>query len=342
MSTPRILLTGGAGFIGSHTAVSLLEAGMSVVVVDDLSNSSAVAIDRVRELAAGELSFHELDVRDTEALDAVLAAEPVDAVVHFAGLKAVGESVAEPLRYFQVNLGSTLSLLEVMGRHGVRDLVFSSSCTVYGDPDEVPITEAAPLRTTNPYGRTKLMIEDMLRDLAASDPSWTIALLRYFNPVGAHPSGRIGEDPLGIPNNLMPFAMQVAGGRRPELVVFGDDYPTPDGTCIRDYIHVVDLAEGHLAALRALPKLEGCVPINLGTGTGSSVLEVVAAASAAVGHPIPHRIGPRRDGDAAITYGDPTLADELLDWRTHHTLADACVDAWRWQSANPDGFRTST
>jgi len=339
MSSPRVLLTGGAGFIGTHTAVALLDAGYSVVIVDDLSNSSSVAVDRVRELAEGELTFHQLDLRDTEALDAVLSAEPVEAVVHFAGLKAVGESVGDPLRYFQVNLGSTLSLLDAMVRHEVRSLVFSSSCTVYGDPDQVPVTESAALRTTNPYGRTKLMIEDMLRDVAASDPSWTITLLRYFNPIGAHPSGRIGEDPLGIPNNLMPFAMQVASGRRDELVVFGDDYPTPDGTCIRDYIHVMDLAEGHLAALRALPKLDGCVPINLGTGTGSSVLEVVHAASAAVGSPIRYRIGPRRDGDAAVTYGDPSHALEVLGWRTSRTLADACVDAWRWQSANPDGFR---
>jgi UDP-glucose 4-epimerase len=335
----RILLTGGAGFIGSHTAVTLLEAGYAVVVVDDLSNSSPVAIERVRELADGELTFHELDLRDTPALAAVFAAEPIDAVIHFGGLKAVGESVEDPLRYFQVNLGSTLSLLDVMTRFEVRDLVFSSSCTVYGDPDQVPVTESAALRTVNPYGRTKLMIEDMLRDLAAADPSWTITSLRYFNPVGAHPSGRIGEDPLGIPNNLMPFVMQVASGRRDELVVFGDDYPTPDGTCIRDYIHVVDLAEGHLAALRAHPRLSGCTAINLGTGTGSSVLEVVAAAAEAVGRPIPHRVGPRRAGDAAVTYGDASLAHELLDWRTTRTVADACVDAWRWQSANPDGFR---
>jgi UDP-glucose 4-epimerase len=342
MSSPRVLLTGGAGFIGTHTAVALLEAGYSVVVVDDLSNSSPVAVERVRELADGELTFHELDLRDTAALDAVLTNEPVEAVVHFAGLKAVGESVADPLRYFQVNLGSTLSLLDAMARHEIRQLVFSSSCTVYGDPDEVPVTESAALRTTNPYGRTKLMIEDMLRDVAASDPSWTITLLRYFNPIGAHPSGRIGEDPLGIPNNLLPFAMQVACGRRDELVVFGNDYPTPDGTCIRDYIHVMDLAEGHLAALRSLPKIDGCVPINLGTGTGSSVLEVVEAASAAVGSPIRYRIGPRRDGDAAVTYGDPSTALEILGWRTTRTLGDACVDAWRWQSANPDGFRGTT
>jgi UDP-glucose 4-epimerase len=339
MSSPRVLLTGGAGFIGSHTAISLLDAGYSVVVVDDFSNSSPIVLDRIRELASGELSFHQLDLRDTPALDAVLSAEPVEAVVHFAGLKAVGESVGDPLRYFQVNLGSTLSLLDSMARHEVRDLVFSSSCTVYGDPDHVPVTESAALRTTNPYGRTKLMIEDMLRDVAAADPSWTISLLRYFNPIGAHPSGRIGEDPLGIPNNLLPFVTQVACGRRDELVVFGGDYPTPDGTCIRDYIHVMDLAEGHLAALRAHPKLDGCVPINLGTGTGSSVLEVVQAASDAVGFPIPYRIGPRRDGDAAITYGDPSFASEILGWRTTRTLADACTDAWRWQSANPDGFR---
>ncbi|MCU0268744.1 MAG: UDP-glucose 4-epimerase GalE [Acidimicrobiales bacterium] len=335
---PTVLLTGGAGYIGSHTAVTLLEAGYRLVVVDDLSNSSEVALDRVRQLAPGELVFHRLDLRDEQALDAVVAASGIDAVVHFAGLKAVGESVAEPLRYYEVNIGATISLLRVLQRHGVRRLVFSSSATVYGDPASVPVREDARLSTTNPYGRTKLVIEDLLRDVAAADPSWHVALLRYFNPVGAHPSGRIGEDPRGIPNNLMPFVMQVAVGRHPELVVFGDDYPTPDGTCIRDYIHVVDLAEGHRAALEHLDRLGGCRAVNLGTGNGSSVLEVVTEASRAVGRAIPHRVGPRREGDAPATYADPSLAAELFGWRATRTLADMCADAWRWQSANPHGY----
>jgi UDP-glucose 4-epimerase len=333
-----VLSTGGAGFIGSHTCVALLEAGWRVVVVDDLSNSSEESLRRVRELVGGELVFHRLDVRDTAALDEVVARHGVDSVVHFAGLKAVGESVADPLRYYDVNIGATVSLLRVMQRRGVRRLVFSSSATVYGEPDAVPISESAPLRTTNPYGRTKLVIEDLLRDVAAADPSWRIALLRYFNPVGAHPSGRIGEDPDGIPNNLMPFVMQVAVGARPELVVFGDDYPTPDGTCLRDYIHVMDLAEGHRAALDRLDDLGGCVAVNLGTGQGTSVREILAAASAAVGHEVPARVGPRRPGDAAATYADPSRAHELLGWRATRTIADMCVDAWRWQSRNPTGY----
>ncbi|MEZ5143618.1 MAG: UDP-glucose 4-epimerase GalE [Acidimicrobiales bacterium] len=337
-SSPTVLLTGGAGYIGSHTAVVLLEAGYRLVVVDDLSNSSEVALDRVRELAPGELAFHRLDLRDEDALDAVVASSPVDAVVHFAGLKAVGESVAEPVRYYDVNIGGTVSLLRVLGRHGVKRLVFSSSATVYGAPDSVPLREDARLSTTNPYGETKLAIEQLLRDVAVADPAWRIALLRYFNPVGAHPSGRIGEDPRGTPNNLMPFVMQVAVGRRPELVVFGGDYPTPDGTCIRDYIHVMDLAEGHRAALEHLDGLGGCRAVNLGTGAGSSVLEVVAAASAAVGHPVPYRIGPRRPGDAPATFADPSLAAELFGWQATRTLADMCADSWRWQSANPHGY----
>jgi UDP-glucose 4-epimerase len=310
-----VLLTGGAGYISSH-----------------------VALDRVHELAPGDLAFHHLDLRDEDALDAVVSTDPIDAVVHFAGLKAVGESVAEPLRYWDVNVGATLSLLRVMQRRDIRELVFSSSATVYGEPDSVPVREDAPQWTTNPYGRTKLVIEQLLTDVAAADPSWHIALLRYFNPVGAHPSGRIGEDPRGIPNNLMPFVMQVAVGRRDELVVFGDDYPTADGTCIRDYIHVMDLAEGHRAALEHLDDLGGCRAINLGTGSGSSVLEVIDAASSAVGAPVPYRIGPRREGDAPATFADPSLAAELLEWRARRTLADMCADAWRWQSANPHGY----
>jgi UDP-glucose 4-epimerase len=342
MTTGRILVTGGAGYIGSTTCLALLEAGWSIVVVDNLANSSEVALDRVRALApaGADLTFHRVDIRDSAALDAVFAADAVDAVIHFAGLKAVGESVEQPLAYFDVNLAGTVSLLQVMQRHGVRRLVFSSSATVYGDPDALPIPETAPRSAANPYGRTKLVIEEMLSDLAASDPTWHIAALRYFNPVGAHVSGTIGEDPAGIPNNLMPFIMQVAVGRRDELVVFGDDYPTRDGTCIRDYIHVVDLAEGHVAALGALDSISGFRAINLGTGTGSTVLEVLAAASRAVGRDVPYRIGPRRAGDATACFADATLAAELLGWRATRSLDDMCTDAWRWQSANPDGYST--
>lgn len=336
-----MLLTGGAGYIGSHTCVALLERGHRVVVLDDLSNSSEVALDRVRELATGDLVFHRLDVRDRDGVDAVFAGTPIDAVVHFAGLKAVGESVADPLRYYDVNIGSTVSLVGAMARHGVRRLVFSSSATVYGSPDEMPITEHAHRQATNPYGRTKLVIEELLEDVAAADPTWHIASLRYFNPVGAHPSGRIGEDPADIPNNLMPFIMQVAVGIRPELVVHGADYPTPDGTCIRDYVHVMDLAAGHLAALDALDHEPGFSAVNLGTGQGHSVLEVLAAAERAVGHPLAHRIGPRRSGDAARCWADPELAAQRYGWRATRTLDEMCADHWRWQSQNPTGYRAA-
>jgi UDP-glucose 4-epimerase len=335
----KVLLTGGAGYIGSHTAVVLLEAGHDVVVVDNLSNASREALRRVEQLTGRPVALHEVDIRDRAGVDAVFAAERPDAVVHFAGLKAVGESVAQPLRYYDNNVAGTVALLEVMQAHDVRDLVFSSSATVYGDPPEVPITEATRLEATNPYGRTKLMIEELLRDTAASEPGrWRIALLRYFNPVGAHPSGRIGEDPAGIPNNLMPFVLQVAVGRHPHVNVFGDDYPTPDGTGVRDYLHVMDLAEGHLAALDALPKLEGAVAVNLGTGRGHSVLEVIAAVSDAVGRPIPSEVTARRPGDIATCFADPALAAELLGWRATRTLPDMCADAWRWQSQNPEGY----
>jgi UDP-glucose 4-epimerase len=333
-----VLLTGGAGYIGSHTCVVLLEAGHRVVVVDDLSNASVASIERVRELTGGDLVFHELDVRDTDALDAVVVDEQITSVVHFAGLKAVGESNEQPLRYYDVNLGATLSLLSVLQRRGVRNLVFSSSATVYGEPESVPIAETAAVGATNPYGRTKQLIEVVLTDVAAADPAWNIVLLRYFNPVGAHPSGRIGEDPQGTPNNLMPFVMQVAVGRRDELTIFGDDYPTPDGTCIRDYIHVMDLAEGHRAAIERIDGLPGCRPVNLGTGAGSSVLELVGAASDAVGRPLPYRVGPRRAGDVPFCYADPSLAAELLDWRAQRSLEEMCADAWRWQEQNPSGF----
>ncbi len=358
-ATRTVLVTGGAGYIGSHTVVALLEAGDRVVVVDNLDNSSVVALDRVRELCGlgaddDRLTFHERDLRDPGAAAEVLAASAaaghaVDAVVHFAGRKAVGESVAHPLRYYEHNLVASTLLVSAMAEAGVRDLVFSSSCTVYGAPDEVPITEASPLQAINPYGRTKLAVEDLLRAVAdagsedrpAGGGAWRIALLRYFNPVGAHPSGRIGEDPLGVPDNLMPYAMQVAVGRREELSVFGGDYDTPDGTCIRDYIHVVDLAEAHLAALDALGRIDGCRAVNVGTGTGSSVLEVVAAASRAVGRDIPHRVVDRRPGDAPCVYADTTLAAELLGWTATRDLDDMCADHWRWQRDNPRGYAGS-
>ncbi|MCU1379596.1 MAG: UDP-glucose 4-epimerase GalE [Acidimicrobiales bacterium] len=340
---PTALVTGGAGYIGSHTCVVLLEAGWDVVVVDNLSNSSEIALARVRELApSGSLSFHRVDLLDEPGLEAAFAEGPVDAVVHFAGLKAVGESVEQPLRYYENNVAGTVQLLKAMQRHGVRDLVFSSSCTVYGDPEEIPVTESAPLGAANPYGRTKLYIEEMLRDVAASEPGWRMTLLRYFNPVGAHPSGRIGEDPTGIPNNLMPYVMQVAVGRRDHVTIHGGDYPTPDGTGVRDYIHVVDLAAGHLAALQALDHIDGAVPVNLGTGNGYSVLDVVRAASAAVGREIRYEIGPRRPGDVAAVWADPRSARELLGWTASRSLDDMVADHWRWQASNPDGFGSAT
>ena len=341
MNDRTVLVTGGAGYIGSHTCVVLLEAGLRVVVLDNLDNSSVVALERVAELvpaAAERLVFVEGDIREPHDLDRAFAHGGVSSVVHFAGLKAVGESVVVPLRYYDNNVNGTVQLLDAMVRHDVRDLVFSSSCTVYGDPDTVPITEDLPLGASSPSGRTKLHIEDMLRDVAATG-GWRIALLRYFNPVGAHPSGLIGEDPVGIPNNLMPYIMQVAVGRRDHLTIHGGDYPTPDGTAVRDYLHVVDLAEGHLAALDHLDAIDGAVPVNLGTGTGSSVLDVVRAASEAVGRDLPYEIGPRRAGDVVAVWADPARAASLLHWRATRTLADMCADHWRWQSENPDGYR---
>ncbi len=335
---PRtIVVTGGAGYIGSHTCVALLEAGHRLVVVDSLVNGSPAAIERVAELIGGEIELVVADVTDAGALAGAFA-NHVDAVIHFAGLKAVGESVEQPLRYYRNNLVGTLTLVEVMEAHDVRTLVFSSSATVYGDLDELPLREDAPLQPVNPYGRTKLMQEEIFRDVAASDPRWHIALLRYFNPVGAHPSGAIGEDPAGIPNNLMPFVMQVAVGRRDRLEVFGDDYPTPDGTCLRDYIHVMDLAEGHLAALDALDTRPGCRAWNLGTGIASSVLEVVAAAERAIGRPVPKVVVGRRAGDAAAAWADPSRAAEELGWSATRDLDEMCRDHWNWQRQNPDGY----
>jgi UDP-glucose 4-epimerase len=335
---PTVLVTGGAGYIGSHTCVELLAAGWSAVVLDNLSNSSPAAIERVRELGGGDVELHRVDLLEPQAVAGVFAARPVDAVVHFAGLKAVGESVAEPLRYYENNVVGTLNLVRAMRHAGVRRMVFSSSCTVYGDPDRVPVTEDSTLRATNPYGRTKLIIEQLLGDVAAAEPAWHVALLRYFNPVGAHPSGRIGEQPVGVPNNLMPYVMQVAVGRQPRVRVFGDDYPTPDGTGIRDYVHVVDLAAGHLRALEALDGIDGCLAVNLGTGQGHSVLDVVRAASAAVGRELPYEVLPRRPGDVACTYADPSRAAEVLGWRAQRGLDEMCRDHWNWQHHNPDGY----
>lgn len=334
-----ILVTGGAGFIGSHTCLQLLEAGHAVAVVDNLVNSSRESLRRVHELTGRAADFFEVDLCDGAALEEVFSGRTFDAVIHFAGLKAVGESCEIPLRYYENNLLGTVELLKAMDRHECRNLVFSSSATVYGDPVSVPIDENFALQTTNPYGRTKFFIEEIMRDQCLADDRWHCLLLRYFNPIGAHPSGRIGEDPQDIPNNLMPYVMQVAVGQREELVVFGDDYDTPDGTGVRDYIHVVDLASGHLAALDKLPDLSGCRAVNLGTGRGYSVLEMVAAAESATGRRIPYRIGPRRSGDIATCFADPGLAASLLGWRAEKGLAEMCADAWRWQEANPSGYR---
>jgi UDP-glucose 4-epimerase len=334
----RVLVTGGAGYIGSHTCVEMLAAGMDVVVVDNLSNSKEESLKRVREITGRPLGFIKADLRDRAALDAIFGDGPFDAVIHFAGLKAVGESVEIPLAYYENNVGGTINLCEAMAAAGVKNLVFSSSATVYGDPATVPIREDFPLSATNPYGRSKLFIEEILRDLYISDGSWNIALLRYFNPVGAHASGRIGEDPSGIPNNLMPYVAQVAVGKLPRLRVFGDDYPTPDGTGVRDYIHVVDLARGHLAALHRLAQAPGVVTYNLGTGHGYSVLDMVAAFERASGRPVPYEIVERRAGDIAVCYADPALAKAELGWEARFGIDDMVVDTWRWQSENPRGF----
>jgi UDP-glucose 4-epimerase len=336
----HVLVTGGTGYIGSHTVVELLNAGHSVIVVDNFANSSPLALDAIRKIGRRDFAFVEGDVADASVLDQAFGHRHVDACIHFAGLKAVAESVHDPLRYFSTNLGTSLALFRAMTGHKVKRLVFSSSCTVYGEPDQVPITEDSPLRVQNPYGRTKLMIEDMLRDLAASDPSWRISLLRYFNPVGAHASGELGEDPEGIPNGLMPYVMQTAAGRREYLPVFGSDYPTRDGSCIRDFVHVVDLAQGHLAALTALDVWSpGCRAFNLGTGKGTTVFEMLAAAERASGAPIPRRVLERRAGDASSVFSDPTLASVELGWTATLDVDAMCRDHWRWQSLHPWGFR---
>lgn len=333
-----ILVTGGAGFIGSHTCVELLNAGHQVIVVDNLSNSKKEALDRVESITGQSLTFYKIDLCDKEALAPIFDDHDIDAVIHFAGYKAVGESVAKPLSYFHNNLISTINLCEVMKDHEVYNFVFSSSATVYGNPDQSPLKETAPLSAVNPYGRTKLVIEEMLGDIYASNERWNIALLRYFNPVGAHKSGRIGEDPNDIPNNLMPYISQVAVGKLDELSVFGDDYPTHDGTGVRDYIHVVDLAIGHLKALEKLNENPGIEAYNLGTGQGYSVLDVVKAFEKACDKPVPYKITDRRAGDAAVCYADPSKAAKELNWTTERNLDDMCRDVWRWQSQNPDGY----
>ncbi|KAL7596824.1 hypothetical protein Lser_V15G27801 [Lactuca serriola] len=339
-----ILVTGGAGYIGSHTVLQLLLDGYKAVVVDNLDNSSEVAINRVQELAgdrAFNLSFHKMDIRDKPALEKLFASTKFDAVIHFAGLKAVGESVEKPLMYYNNNIIGTLTLLQVMTAYGCKKLVFSSSATVYGSPKEVPCTEEFPLSAVNPYGRTKLMIEEICRDIYSSDPDWKILLLRFFNPIGAHPSGKIGEDPHGIPNNLMPFLQQVAVGRQPKLQVFGTDYSTKDGTGVRDYIHVVDLADGHAAALRKLsdPKI-GCEVYNLGTGKGTSVLELVSAFEKASGKKIPMEKTGRRRGDAEIIYASTAKAERELNWKAKYGLEEMCRDQWNWASKNPQGYQS--
>lgn len=345
---PTILVTGGAGYIGSHTCVELLTHGFEIVIVDNLSNSKIESIRRIERISGQNVRFHQADINDANALNRIFQAQPVDAVIHFAGLKAVGESCQQPLNYYQNNITGTLVLLETMAAQGVKNLVFSSSATVYGDPHCVPITESFPLQATNPYGRTKLFIEEILRDTSRADTlnqsthPWKIAILRYFNPIGAHESGLIGEDPNGIPNNLMPYLSQVAIGKLPALSVFGNDYATHDGTGVRDYIHVVDLARGHIKALQYLMTLTAdtglCEAFNLGTGNGYSVLDMVNTFSQITGQAVPYQITPRRPGDVAACYADPTLALEKLDWKAEYDLAQMMTDVWRWQSQNPDGY----
>ena len=337
----KVLVTGGAGFIGSHTVVELINAGHKVVVVDNLSNSNRKSLERVAKILGLKepVPFYEADIRDGAALDSIFSTHKPDCVIHFAGLKAVGESTQKPWEYYDNNVTGTLSLLNSMRRAGCKNIIFSSSSTVYGDPKEVPITENCPKgECTNPYGWTKSMLEQILSDIQKADPEWNVVLLRYFNPIGAHPSGLIGENPNGIPNNLMPYITQVAVGRRPELGVFGNDYPTPDGTGVRDYIHVVDLARGHVKALGAIKRKCALVIYNLGTGQGYSVLDVVKAFEKVNGVKIPYSIKPRRDGDIAMNYADPSKAAKELGWRAEYGIEEMCRDSWKWQKNNPEGF----
>ena len=335
-----VLVTGGAGYIGSHTLISLLENSYEAVVIDNLCNSCQESLNRVEKITGKSVKFYRGDIRDAALLDKIFAENSIESVIHFAGLKAVGESVSIPLDYYDNNIGGTLVLLEAMKRANVRNLVFSSSATVYGKPASVPIRENFPLSCTNPYGRTKLFIAEILRDLYISDNSWNIALLRYFNPVGSHPSGLIGEDPQGIPNNLMPYVAQTAIGKLPFVRVFGNDYDTPDGTGVRDYIHVVDLAEGHILALKKLEKNPGVVTYNLGTGVGYSVLDMIRAFSKAVGREIPYQIVARRPGDIAACYADPSFAKQEIGFEAKYGIDEMCADLWRWQTMNPNGYRS--
>ena len=341
-----VLVTGGAGFIGSHTVVQLLEGGYQVVIVDDLSNSSAVAVDRVKTIvgdeAAKNLTFYKANVLDRDAMNKIFDTHQIDRVIHFAGFKAVGESVSKPVEYYHNNIENTLVLIDVMRNHGCKSIIFSSSSTVYGDPDNPPVTEEDPKKpATNPYGWTKWMIEQILMDVHTADPEWDVVLLRYFNPIGAHPSGLIGEDPKGIPNNLVPYVAQVAVGKLEAVQVFGNDYPTPDGTGVRDYIHVVDLARGHVCAIKKLQTNCGLFICNLGTGKGYSVLEVLHAFEKACGKQIPYVIDPRRPGDIAECYADPTKAKNELGWVAQYGIEDMCADSWNWQQKNPDGYNTA-
>ena len=334
-----ILVTGGAGFIGSHTCVELLEAGYEVVVVDNLYNASRKSMDRIEQITGKKPTFYEADILDREALNKIFEKEQIDSVIHFAGLKAVGESVAKPIEYYYNNIAGTLVLCDVMRKRNVKNIVFSSSATVYGDPAFIPITEECPKgKITNPYGQTKGMLEQVLEDIHVSDPEWNVILLRYFNPIGAHKSGLIGEDPKGIPNNLVPYVAQVAIGKLECLGVFGDDYDTPDGTGVRDYIHVVDLAKGHVAAIKKLEEKKGVLIYNLGTGKGYSVLDVVHAFEKACGKKIPYAVKPRRPGDIATCYADPAKAKAELGWEAENGIEEMCADSWKWQSMNPNGY----
>lgn len=336
----RILVTGGAGYIGSHTIVELQQAGYEVVVIDNLDNSSKVSLERVEKITGRSVAFYQVDIRDREGLSKALTEHPCDACIHFAGLKAVGESVEKPWEYYENNIGGTLTLLDVLRKHNCKNIIFSSSATVYGDPVEIPITEQCPKgQCTNPYGWTKSMLEQIMMDMQKADPEWNIVLLRYFNPIGAHPSGTMGEDPNGIPNNLMPYITQVAIGKRKELGVFGNDYDTPDGTGVRDYIHVVDLARGHVCALKAIDRKCGLAIYNLGTGHGYSVLDVVKAFEKANGVKVPYSIKPRRAGDIATCYSDPSKAERELGWKAIYGIEEMCRDSWHWQSQNPNGYK---
>ncbi|ARN67139.1 TPA: UDP-glucose 4-epimerase GalE [Vibrio vulnificus] len=334
----NILVTGGSGYIGSHTCIQMIEAGMTPIILDNLYNSKLLVLDRIEQVTGVRPTFYQGDIRDSEILQHIFAQHDIQGVIHFAGLKAVGESVEKPLMYYDNNVSGTLNLVREMDKAGVKSLIFSSSATVYGDPASVPIREDFPTSATNPYGRSKLMVEECLTDFHKANPDWSITLLRYFNPVGAHESGLLGEDPQGIPNNLLPFVAQVAVGRREKLGVFGDDYPTPDGTGVRDYIHVIDLADGHLAALNKVGQQAGLHIFNLGTGQGNSVLEMVAAFEKAAQRPIPYEIKPRRAGDIAECWADPTYAEQVLGWKATRSLETMVVDTWRWQSNNPNGY----